>query len=525
MKRWSERALRLLARIWIRLLAFNVLLVFLPSAGLLYLNTYERQMLAAQEREMVQQGRLLAAALASPDGIDPWDSERVLLRLHQRHQARLRVVDSDGVLLVDSSALGPQREPESSATGSPPVEQRRSVLYRLGALPFRLYRRLTRDGGEGLPGGDFYSGETRLLGAEVRAALAGRYGATTRISEGQPSVTLYTAIPIRWNRRVLGAVLVSQSTLGILAMLDEVRVDIFRVVLASLVAAAVLSLLVSTTIARPLGRLRAEAAQIADERGRLQRSFAGSRRRDEIGDLSRALEQLTLRLRDHVRFIESFASDVSHEFKNPLAAIRSAAELLADSASAGERERMLAIVLKEVSRMERLLTGVREVTRLDAGAADEAAEVVDLARVVCAAVESASLRNVRGVRVELVEEAPPGATHVRGSSEKLTQVVGNLLDNAVSFAPEGSAVRVELGEEGGWATIAVCDGGPGVPPEHRQRIFDRFFSFRTGSQNGAGHVGLGLSIAQAIARNHGGDITVVDLPGGGARFEVRLPCA
>lgn len=404
------------------------------------------------------------------------------------------------------------------------MEQRRSALYRLGALPFRAYRRLTRGGSEGLPGGDFYSGEPRLLGSEVRAALAGRYGATTRISEGQASVTLYTAIPIRWNRRVLGAVLVSRSTLGILAMLDEVRIDIFRVVLASLAVAAVLSLLVSTTIARPLGRLRAEASQIVDERGRLQRSFTGSQRRGRDRRLSRALEQLTLRLRDHVRFIESFASDVSHEFKNPLAAIRSAAELLADSRGLQDRERMLAIVLKEVSRMERMLTGVRDVTRLDAGAADEANELVDLAQVVGVAVESASLQTRRDVRIELAEP-PTGATWVRGSSESLVQVVSNLLDNAAGFAPDGSAVCVELGTDGGWATIAVSDGGPGVPPEHRQRIFDRFFSFRPVSDNGVGHVGLGLSIAQPIARDHGGDIAVGELPGVGARFEVRLPRA
>ncbi len=521
MKRLSDRVLRLLARIWIRLLAFNVLLVFLPAAGLLYLNTYERQLLAAQEREMVQQGRLLAAALAAPEGIDPWYSERVLLRLHRRHQARLRIVDADADVLVDSSRLGPRVEPDKAAYASPDGLPRERLLYRLGALPFRLYRALFRRGERsGAAAEDFYSKKQRLLGHEVRAALAGRYGAATRITPGQNSVTLYAAIPIRWEKEVLGAVLVSQSTLGIMAMLDEVRIDIFRVVLASLVAAAVLSLLVSTTIARPLVRLRGEAAQIVDERGRLQGAFAGSRRRDEIGDLSRALEQLTERLHERVEFIESFASDVSHEFKNPLASIRSATELIADLGDPAERDRMVAIVLKEVSRMERLLTGVRDVTRIDAGADDQAAERVDLAALVRGCVESARRRGDHAVDVEMDEGL--GDAHVEGSGERLAQVVSNLLDNALSFAPDGSVVRVEIGRRDDELVVAVSDRGPGVPVEHRGRVFDRFFTFRPESDNGVGHVGLGLPIAQAITRSHGGEITVCDVEVG-ARFEVRLP--
>ncbi len=522
MKKLSERVLRLLARIWIRLLAFNVLLVFLPAAGLLYLNTYERQLLVAQEREMVQQGRLLAAALAAPEGIDPWYSERVLLRLHRRHQARLRIIDVDGDPIADSSRLGPQREPGAASRTPAVAEPRQTLLYRLGALPFRLYRKVFRRASEGMAAGDFYSGKERLLGPEVRAALAGRYGAATRISEGQQSVTLYAAIPIRWEKEVLGAVLVSQSTLGILMMLDEVRIDIFRVVLASLIAAAVLSLLVSTTIARPLARLKSEAAHIVDERGRLRGTFAGSRRRDEIGDLSRALEQLTERLRERVEFIESFASDVSHEFKNPLASIRSATELLTELENAAERDRMMAIVLKEVSRMERLLTGVRDVTRIDAGADDDAVERVDLASLVRGSVESVRLQRNLAVEVELADNTE--AAEVVGSGERLGQVMTNLLDNALSFAPPGSAVGVEVDDRDGRLVVAVSDRGPGIPAEHRERVFDRFFTFRPGANNGVGHVGLGLPIAQAIARSHGGEIVVCDVEEG-ARFELHLPRA
>src|SRR5512143_60207 len=218
-----------LPRLSIRLLAFNVLLVFLPAAGLLTLDTYERQLLRAQEQSMVQQGRLLAAALAGADGIEPALADAIFMDLQRRQQARLRVVDASGKLLADSSRIGPRREPEP-AVAEPPPGAPESWLYRVGALPFRLYRRLFEPPQPGLESGEFYSGKEFLLGSEVQAALHGRYGATTRISGGQRSVTLYAEIPVRYNHRIVGAVLVSQSTLGILQALYAVRLDIFTVV-------------------------------------------------------------------------------------------------------------------------------------------------------------------------------------------------------------------------------------------------------------------------------------------------------
>jgi len=587
------RLRRLLARLSIRLLAFNLLLVFLPAAGLLYLDTYERQLLASQEREMVQQGRLLAAALAAPEGIDPWYADHLLRQLQRRHHSRLRVIDPNGFLIADSSQLerpppapgegveegaavttsshaavselvmdlspgadrpasersdaatedaaaapvavppdpAPAAEPaapvssdetaEDPSSPAAPHLANRDWLYRIGAAPFRFYRRLLGDSGGGLEASDYYAGKQRLLGGEVLAALAGRYGAATRLSGGQRSVTLYTAIPILWEKEVLGVTLVSQSTLGILQMLYEVRLDIFEVVLASFAAAAVLSLLVSTTIVRPLRRLGNEAAAIVDRRGRLQRELRGTQRHDEIGDLSRALEDLTRRLRQHVEFAESFASDVSHEFKNPLTAIRTATEILADAGDPADRKRFAAIVEREVARLERLLSAVREISRLDARLDREAVAPVEIGALLREAVDACRTRTGRGVRFELAELAQP--CWVRAAAERLLQVFENLLDNAASFSADGAVVRVEPSASADQVCVAIADDGPGVPSEHRERIFDRFFSFR-GGDGARHHTGLGLPIARAIVEGYGGTLTLADADRG-ARFDVRLPRA
>ncbi len=216
-----------------------------------------------------------------------------------------------------------------------------------------------------------------LRGPEVKAALDGRYGAATRVLPGPPrTVMLYIAIPIRIEGAVDGAAVVSQSTNRIMNALYAVRLDVFRVFLLSLAAAVALTLVVATTIARPIARLRHRAEEILDRRGRLTGGFEPSNRTDEIGDLERALAELTHRLEEHLVQTESFAADVSHEFKNPLASIRTAADMALEVDEEEQRRRFLGMIQRDVARMERLLTEAREVSTIDAHLDDEAREPV-----------------------------------------------------------------------------------------------------------------------------------------------------
>lgn len=510
---------RLPSRISIRLLLFNILLVLVPVAGFLYLDIFEDQLLADQERAMVQQGRLLAAALGGQGEVSSPGAEALLLRLEQRTESRLRVFGKDGALLADSSRLGPKRPRQtsetSSTTQSPAGGARDNLLYRTAAGLYRFYRSF-REG----PGTSPSRSPVRTEpypSATVREALAGRYGATLRPTGGEeiwrPSLTLYSAIPVRGDGQVVGAVLVSQSTVRILRELDEVRLDVFKVFLVSVGIAAILSLLLAGTITHPVRQLRDEANDLLDRRGRLRGRFGGSSRADEIGDLARALEGLTARIAAHQYALEAFASDVSHELKNPLAAIRSATELLAEIEDPKDRERFVALVLQEVARMERLLSGMREIGEIDAHLETEAAAPVDL---------SALLAEHARTGIELRSPAHP--VFVNASPERLSQVFENLLDNARSFSPPGGTVTVALDARDGIATVQIEDQGPGIPETHLGKIFDRFFTYRPGEPHARdGHTGLGLAIAKAIVEGYGGTVTAENRPEGGARFEVRLP--
>lgn len=515
---------RWLSGISIRLLAFNVLVVFLPMAGVLFLDTYEGHLLEAQERTMAQEGRLLAAALEATGRFEADDAQRILVQLGQRHLARLRIVDRQGVLFADSARLGPRRD-EIPPPTQPAVQPKEApLLYRIGSLPFRALRRFTQPP-EDDPG-DSWEPASFLEADEIRDALDGRYGATTRITPGsQRSVTLYIAIPVRVDGVVEGAVLVSQSTGRILQALYSVRLDVFRVFLVSLAVAVVLTMLMATTIARPLGRLRRRAEAILDRRGRLRGNFEPSGRKDEIGDLERALAELTRRLEEHLKFTESFAADVSHEFKNPLAAIRSATDMAIEVDDDPEqRQRFLTMIQQDVARMERLLTEAREISWIDARIDEEELERVSLDALLEGLVEAFRLR--RGSRgPEFTLALADRKVEVMTSADRLTRVFENLLANAVSFSPADGTVTLTLRIEDEQAVITIADEGPGIPDEHLERIFSRFFSYRPDHPDDGGNSGLGLSIVRAVVEAYHGTVTAGARSGGGAKMTVRLPLA
>ena len=516
--------MKALSRIGVRLLAFNLLLVFLPVAGLLYLDTYERQLLEAQERSMVQQGRVLSSALSGRGRLRREEAERVLRQLNLRLDARLRVVDRDGAVLGDTSLLGPRERKPATPPASAPV--RKTLLYRIGAFLVDLPKRLSppvepppSSEREEAPGGN-------LDGREVRSALSGRYGKATRVSPEQRSVTLSSAIPIESDGEVVGAAVVSQSTYRILQDLYAIRLRIAKVCAASAAVALILSLFVSATIARPLRALRDEAAAIQDRRGRLRGTFRGLARRDEIGDLARALEELTVRLEDRQRGLESFASDVAHELKNPLASIRSAAEMLSEVRDPEERRHFLAVVLEEVARMEQQVSQLAEVTRIDAGLEAEEQSAVPLNGLLVRIAERFRMREKGRVRIEL--SLPEQVLAVRASPARVTQVFENLFDNAASFSPDGGCVRVGLKRSrDGAAAVTVSDEGPGIPPAHQARIFDRFFSYRPESDGEPGrlHTGLGLAIVKSIVESYGGSVAAANNADRGAVVTVKMPAS
>ncbi|MDL2229351.1 histidine kinase [Treponema sp. OttesenSCG-928-L16] len=532
----------------LRLLLFNILLLFLPLASLLYLDTYENQLLASQENSMVQQGRILASALRGSDL--KAESVRILGNLGLRVDSRIRIVDSTGTLVADSAvisgstgqaeadvqdpaALGRSAEAVYGGSGVlfPEKESSRAndnMLYRIAVFPVNMVKKFFFPPPAVFSTAEYYSGQKVLLGPEVQAALAGRYGAATRYSSGgQVSVNLYSAIPIEGKdpAGISGAVLVSRSTYGILFNLYRIRLDIIRIFFISLLASLLISLALSFSITIPIKRLSLEAGRVLDQSGHFGEHFRGLKRKDEIGDLSRSLSSLSARLEKRISFIDTFTSDLLHELKNPMAAIRGQAEL--SLASPVKEEKLLQGIHAEEARMERLLQRLRELSRIDNFLEQEETDRIDLRRFIPLLLEGYPKRDNPGVRL-VFNDRTDGPALAALNPDRLTQAISNPLDNALSFSPPDGTILLSLspgslGETRAWR-ISIEDSGPGIREASAGRFFERFYSERS-QQEKENHSGLGLSIAAAIIRGYGGDCFLENREEGGCCFSMVLPKA
>jgi two-component system phosphate regulon sensor histidine kinase PhoR len=215
-----------------------------------------------------------------------------------------------------------------------------------------------------------------------------------------------------------------------------------------------------------------------------------------------------------------FVANVSHELKTPLTSVLGFAEPLTDPEIPREQQVEFAErIVANGTRMRRLIDELLDLSRIEAGAWEpdaEEVEVTSLARAVWR--ELAPRPEDRAVELEL-EEGPP----VTADPEALRQILRNLLDNALRYAPDGSAIRVSVGREDGTSRIAVTDRGPGIPEQHRERIFERFYRADSGRAREDGGTGLGLSIVKHMVAAHGGEVGVESEVGEGTTVWIRLP--
>ncbi|WP_407435328.1 ATP-binding protein [Treponema sp.] len=553
---------------------FLIIVAFIPVAVMMALKTYEKQQLDMMERSNVQQGRLVASALVSDvitsdaaessniavsagdageNKIDAGYAYKLLENMNGQFDCRIRIIAPDKTLIADSSRMDikpgdvsdKDLQDKESRESEKQIQQSRAgekepFIYRLFSIPFRIYRKLFKPPRTLLyDTADFYINKEIFDGAEVLKALNGNYGAMTRFSSGgQVSITIYSAIPVKNGDDVIGVVLVSRSTYKILQNLYELRQDLARIFVKSLIAVVLIALFLAFRISYPLKRLSKEANSCADKKGRIFfTDFTGKKRRDEIGELSRSFTLLVERLNKRIKFSQAFSSDISHEFKNPLTAIRTSAELLGSGElDKKEQEELSRAVIDEVSHLQNLLSGIRNISKIDAGVEKGDASVNDEAEV----IEVNSF--IKNIITRLEKNYPDreviflpqqGNIDIKIPSDYIERVAENLIDNALSF---GTKVKVTARVENALRNTAekssrnaeffvmtVEDNGRGLPAESFEKIFDRFYSEREEAQKSS-HTGLGLSIVKAITDSLEGSIEAGNSDElGGAKFVFRVP--
>jgi heavy metal sensor kinase len=263
--------------------------------------------------------------------------------------------------------------------------------------------------------------------------------------------------------------------------------------------------------------LRAQqiTAQRLDER--LQVDGTG-----EISDLAHAFNNTFARLEQSFDQLQHFSSDASHELRTPLAAIRAVGEVgLHKDGSREEYREIIGSMLEEANRLTRLIDSLLTISRADAGQLTLHPSVFPMLNLVHEAaglIQILAEEKAQKLTLEGDEEAT-----VEGDWLFLRHAVVNILDNAVKYSPVGGVIFVRVRRDGGYVIVEVADTGSGVAPEHRAKVFDRFYRVDRSRSRDAGGVGLGLSIAKWAVQAHGGDITVDNNLDGGCTFRIQLP--
>ena len=508
---WARRRTRGtgLASLTGRILAINIVVLLLLAGGFFYLDSYRARLVDSRTEQVGREVGLIAIAL---QGVRPTRRDPLLLRLAGDTEARLRVFDKYGLPQVDSRELGLTnfvlRDPDKQGWDQRVARFLDAAIDTVVGTPRApLYRE--RATGSAWP--------------DVREA-ADTGDVATRVWRAPDRTPVLTAAS---RMRDGSVVLLATNARDIT---ETVRVERFRLALVLAAATLVsisLSLFLAGTIVSPLRRLARAAVQVRLGRAREVVVPRLPDRGDELGQLARAVSDMTLALRARIDATEAFAADVTHELKNPLASLRSAVEGLGRVKDPALAEQLLDIVRDDVRRLDRLITDISEASRLDAQLSRATFENVDVAVLIQGLLAQRAQRSdPAGIRYEF--DGMPGLTAVvLAEGARLERVFENLLDNAASFSPPGGLVRIGIDRDGRDLLVRVEDEGPGVPPEEREAVFRRFQSIRPSSEAFGQHSGLGLAIARTIVEGHGGTIVVTDRDDGeaGARFDVRLPLA
>jgi len=535
-----------------RIVFLNLAALAALVAGILYLNQWRAGLIEARVQSLRIQGQIISAAIAASATVDsdvisvnpdrllevlpgnsvsplsffdptlefPISPERVaplLGELVTPTHTRARIYDKDGLLILDSAniyARGQVLLPPAipgKGSGFFLTDWWNSAMTWVPGSQFSLYQEYDASEGKRYP--------------EVSIALTGAPADIVRVDQ-QGQLVVSVAVPVQRSRAIVGALLLSTQPGEIDTIIATERLGILRIALVAAISTSILSFFLAGTIAGPMRRLSAAAERVQASMTNRAEIPDFTDRADEIGHLSGALRSMTNALYNRIEAIERFAADVAHELKNPLTSLRSAVETLPLVKRKEDRDRLIAIIQHDVRRLDRLISDISNASRLDAELARESAEVIDMQKLseAMASIQQdlAAMRNIA-----ITVQVKPGRFKpmVVGHDSRLAQVINNLIDNAVSFSPDGGKVAVNIAADAEQVIVEVRDEGPGIQGDP-ERIFQRFYTDRPEAEHFGDHSGLGLSISRQIIEAHKGTIAGANRSDGtGATFRVVLPRA
>lgn len=538
----------------LRIIAVNAVALIILAVGILYLGQYQNNIIEAKLETFRTEVALVSAALSegaieettniysgknSKPKLDIEEVKKMARKMGHTMNRRVYVFDEKGDMIVDSNIL-------TSSTGTIQIidlPPRKDTLYSIeilrGIASFILH--LLPDK-KILPKYPVTNKANTDVSAfpDAHMATKGAISFSAWLSESD-RIFLSSAAPLMHNGQNIGVVLLTRLGEDIEDAVLQVWFDILRIFLGTLIITILLSIYLSGAIANPLRKLMNAAKSVRSGKSRETEIPDLSYRRDEIGELSLVLREMTDALWERMDTIERFAADVSHELKNPLTSLKSAIETLAIVKKKADHEKLLEIVAHDIERLDRLITDISHASRLDASLSRETFSTINIAHILNEILDryknplerdskgapaDHSAVQIDGITLSL-NIVPHQNFEVVGSKVRLLQVFENLVSNALSFSKKTDSIEINVSNKMNYVIITITDHGPGIPASKLETVFERFYSERPQHEDYGRHSGLGLSICKQIIHAHGGRIFAENIkePDGtiqGAQFTVIL---
>ncbi len=362
---------------------------------------------------------------------------------------------------------------------------------------------------------------------EIAKALQGQPATAIRwvASAGNRRV-LYAAAPVLGVDGAVNGLVYLAMPLPRAGLPVNSLMELAGAALATVLLVSITGTLIARRVSRPLEVIARAATAVSN--GDLGQHVPLENGIRELNSLGKAFNDMTESLHQSDQAKNAFVADVTHELRTPLTVIKGTLETLEDGAldDAEGRGPLLASMQRETDRLIRLVNDLLVLARADAGTLNLHLQALDLGELACTRCEHlAPLAARRQVKLSVIVADPSKPACIVGDPDRLSQVLDNLLDNAIRYSPEGGAVTVEVRRNGMEYECAVHDCGLGIPPEHLPMIFERFYRADASRNRQTGGAGLGLAIARSLVSAQGGCIRAESVEGHGATLRFYLPAS
>ncbi len=344
----------------------------------------------------------------------------------------------------------------------------------------------------------------------------------TFIEENYNQFVLITLKNVSNETGNVGYIAISENSLDIKAAIEERKNFILRTAILVAIVILIFSIVLNRYFLKPIKNLVDYTEIIKSKSKKETKIDQIKNRNDELGVLSKSLDEMTKELNNRIKATENFSTDLVHEIRNPLASLKSASEIISDTTDKEKQEKLLKIMIHDVSRIDRLITDYSQILKDELAISLEQMEDLDLKPIVESVVDDFNNIYVekKNINIKLITSGSNNY-FVKGISNRIEQIIANLLDNAVSFSKNESIVTVNLDEDQKFVVLKVSDQGEGFKESDIKKVFDRFYSNRP--ENFGEHSGLGLNIVKNLVQIHKGEIHASNSPKGGAMIEIKFP--